>query len=151
VTPLELATVFGTSRKRIEILRGFFRYREDLRNCGTMRGVQWLDGSFSQKLVGREPNDVDIVTIFFELPTPTKTALAANPKLFKSALSKTEYLCDAYMTEYAEPTRKAFMYWLSFFSHTRQQEWKGMLEMDIAASNETNALDLLQQRFPLVP
>lgn len=53
---------FATSTKRCDILRGWLDHRAAVHSLGIVDGFQWLDGSFCERLIHREPNDIDLVT-----------------------------------------------------------------------------------------
>ena len=62
---LQVADRFGTSKERIEILKGLIAYRDELRTAGFLNGFQWLDGSFMENVEknrSRPPGDIDVVT-----------------------------------------------------------------------------------------
>jgi hypothetical protein len=65
-TTADLVAHFATSLRRIEILTGLLEYRTALHGFGFVRGFQWIDGSFVERVEdqGRDPGDVDIVTFF---------------------------------------------------------------------------------------
>lgn len=70
ISCVELVERYGSSIKRLEILKGFLNYRKKLHDLGLVQGVQWLDGSFVENievLEGRAPNDIDVVT-FANMP-----------------------------------------------------------------------------------
>ena len=67
VTATEVVSHFATSDERKEILAGWLRYRQALRNVGITRGFQWLDGSFledKESLGGGPPNDIDLLVYY---------------------------------------------------------------------------------------
>lgn len=139
---------FSTSAKRCEILRGWLSYRAGLHALGFLDGFQWVDGSFCEQLATREPNDVDLVT-FYVKPTGVDLAalVASQPELFSPRLAKPRYLCDVYFVElhgggHADPA--LVTYWYSLFSHRRADlTWKGILQVPLAPTHDTHALDIL--------
>ena len=73
-TLVKLVERYGTSPRRLQMLRGLLWYREELMKIGLQNGFQWLDGSFIENVEGtekREPADVDVVT-FFRRPNNLK-------------------------------------------------------------------------------
>ncbi len=145
----EVVDRFATSARRIEILKGFFDLRRELKLLGIVNGVQWLDGSFTEQ-ISREPNDIDIITIF-EPPTawsdPAIMAVAeSRTDLFDTRESKKKYLCDAYYLDVQGLNMRILIYWYGLFGHRRTTfEWKGLIEVDLA-EDEQAAADLLAQK-----
>ena len=91
---------FATSPKRCDILRGWLSHRAAVHSLGLVDGFQWLDGSFCERLLHREPNDVDLVTFLVKPPgVDLRTLIAANRKIFSSRVTRMQYLCDAYFVE----------------------------------------------------
>jgi hypothetical protein len=144
-TTVELVERFATSPERIAILRGFLRYRADLRAFGFMAGFQWLDGSFLEEIDKvRAPRDLDLVTFAFPptFTTPQELEEAAErfAHLFDSSETKTRYICDAYFVELdSAPEFLVSMtrYWFGLFSHRRvDMQWKGMLELPLMSLDE---------------
>jgi hypothetical protein len=85
--------------------------------------VHPLDGSFCERLIHHEPNDVDLVTFFAKPPgVDLRALIAANRWMFSSKLTRMQHLCDAYFVQlhdgkFAEPG--VVSYWYSLFSHRR--------------------------------
>jgi hypothetical protein len=82
------------------VLDGFIRYRRALHEAGLRKGFQWLNGSFAEdveRVEGRPPNDVDVVT-FYELPEGTTQRVIAekNPQLLNHAGIREKYNVDGY-------------------------------------------------------
>ena len=134
---------FGDTAERRAVLDGFLRYRASLHSAGLTRGFQWLDGSFLEhveRLEGRPPQDLDIVT-FFHLPAgTTQSALAAaHGGLFDQASVKVTYRVDAYHVHLGmDPERLARQsaYWYSVWSHRRDERWKGFVQVDLAPGED---------------
>lgn len=146
---------FGGSPERRAILDGFLRYRAGLHGAGVVRGFQWLDGSFVEdveRLEGRSPNDLDVVS-FFERPAGvSQRALAERaPELFatdaiSAAMLKVEFRVDAYAVDLgSEPAQlvERSTYWYSMWSHRRDQRWKGFLRVDLAPVDDVAAAAML--------
>jgi hypothetical protein len=148
----EVVARFATSQRRREILAGLLDYRDALRTAGVADGVQWFDGSFVEELSGREPNDIDVVTIFappssWSDPIAMRAALVANRALFDPRQSKTTYLCDSYFITLQPGDQLATIalvtYWYGLFSHRRStQEWKGLVEVPLASDDADAAVAL---------
>lgn len=146
VTLPDVAVRFGTSPERIAILEGFLMMRKDLRDLGITSGFQWLDGSFVEDIdKTRPPNDLDVVT-FFRRPSQLDddkdldAAIQKAPNLFVPALAKKQYKCDAYQVDLKQDAAwivAQARYWFGLFSHRRgDQQWKGMLEVDLGSVTE---------------
>ena len=144
---------FAFSKKRIEILRGFLKLRNELNLLG-FRGHQWLDGSFVE--AKDAPNDIDVVTFYF-VPDPINLTLEqAEQHKIQSPSSKT-LLCDSYLIytgpipamppmERQASLLKTITYWHNLFSHTRSSTWKGILEIALDPTEDIAAhSDLLDQ------
>jgi hypothetical protein len=147
---------FATSARRCEILQGWLAHRKALHSLGFIDGFQWVDGSFCEQLVGREPNDVDIVTFFVQPSGADLRALAATrPEVFDPRLSKGQYQCDAYFVtlhagRFAEP--RVVSYWYSLFSHRRHDlAWKGILQVPLTPMDDADANDALIQAASVLP
>lgn len=145
----EVVDRFATSTRRIEILKGFFALRRELKFLGITHGVQWLDGSFTEQ-IPKEPNDMDIVTIFVpptEWSNPVALAAAASrTDIFNARESKKKYLCDAYYLDSQSLDMRMLIYWYGLFGHRRATfEWKGLIEVDLG-EDEQVAADLLAQK-----
>jgi hypothetical protein len=156
-TMLEVAQRFGTSRPRIQLLRALIDYRAALGGIGLADGFQWLDGSFIEQIEvtgGHAPNDIDLVT-FYRRPTALRNAPAAwrqfvdaNNHLFRPALVKLTYNCDAYYVDLDVSNPLSIVdqtrYWFGLFSHKRVSSlWKGLLQVPLqtpTADAEANAL-----------
>lgn len=155
---------FATSPERIAILSGLLDYRRALYNLGLVTGFQWINGSFVEdieRLEGRPPGDVDIVT-FFRRPAAATTdiewaAFQANNKprldeLFLMPIPKQKFKCDAYPVELEIPPELVVFwthYWFGLFSHRRATfEWKGLLQVPLfTAADDDAARQLLAVRM----
>jgi hypothetical protein len=146
-TLLEVIDRFGTSSARLSILEGYLDHRAALNGVGLSTGVQWLNGSFVEDKEAREgvsPTDVDVVT--FALLPPGKTQAdvnALNPQIFNHAHVKATYKVDGYFQFLGKPSDERLVrqtsYWNSMWSHTRHQEWKGFLEVDLDHTHDAAA------------
>lgn len=145
----EFVDRFATSSRRIDILKGFFDLRRELKGLGITTGFQWLDGSFTEQ-ISREPNDLDLVTIF-RRPASWKdpaifATIEARTDLFDPFQSKQRYLCDAYYLDMEPLNIQALVYWYGLFGHRRgTSEWKGLIQVDLA-EDEQAAMDLLAKK-----
>lgn len=134
-TGLEVVSTLATTNGRQDILRGWLRYRADLRAIGFERGFQWLDGSFVED---KEPRDLDVVSFLYRPmgitdPTQLLMVMRANAKLFVRNLVKAEYNLDAFPIDLdgsPEALVSSARYFLGLFSHRRGDDvWKGMLQV----------------------
>lgn len=152
-TLVDLVTRFGGTAHRRRLLQGLLDYRDALRVLGITHGCQWVGGSFMEdceRQRGREPQDIDLLT-FIEPPPAFATFsdwqahIVANEQAFAgltSPASKSAYGCDAYFLElYAPPMTvvASTHYWFGLFSHSRGLEWKGLVEIPLAASSGDDA------------
>ena len=137
-----LATTFATSITRGSMLEGLLRYREKLEALG-FTGFQWIAGSFAEdceNLRGRPPGDIDVVS-FVHRPISVRAPaqwtqfveaeLSTLAGLFMPA-SKLDFNCDAYIVELDVESASLVPlthYWYGLFSHSRNGEWKGILQV----------------------
>jgi hypothetical protein len=152
---------FGTSADRCRILTGFLEYRRRLHLAGLDKGFQWLDGSFLEqieRLEGRSPNDIDIVTFFVMPAGVTQLQLAAaHPDLFPRTATeriafKRAFLVDPYLVNLDSPPERLIrssVYWYSMWSHRRDLSWKGFLQVDLGGSEDASAAAFLASLLPL--
>ena len=134
-TGLEVVSTLASTKERRDILRGWLRYRADLRTIGFERGFQWLDGSFVEE---KEPRDLDVVSFLYRPrgindPTQLLMVMRTNAKLFVRNLVKAEYKVDAFPIDLdgsPEALVSSARYFLGLFSHRRGDDvWKGMLQV----------------------
>lgn len=157
---VEVAHELCTTQERAELFRGLLRYRADLVGSGIGQGVQWLDGSFCEaveKIRGRPPNDIDIVTLF-QRPTHLQDPLAwhefitANMPLLSRAMVKATYHCDAFFVDAGLPAHAVLpqiTYWFGLFTHQRESHlWKGILAVPLSDDDAT-ALKYIDMNWPL--
>ena len=146
----DLILRFGTSVERRRILRGWVGYRAELYTVGIVSGFQWIDGSFLEDiemLEHRPPRDIDCVT-FYSLPDG-QTELATvgkQPELFNAKKIKSKYHVDAFLTNLSLPADKLVQlscYWYSVWSHRRDGNWKGFIEVPLEPSEQSIAIKLL--------
>lgn len=145
-TTLELCQKLATSAERRTILQGFIGYRTALRQFGISSGFHWIDGSFTEdveRLRGRAPGDIDVVTFFHLPPPPVSTtpeqqqiqAILSNEIATKQHFHVHHQLVNLSWESgvIIECTR----YWCGLFSHQRETEvWKGMLRIDLCTPAE---------------
>ena len=148
---LETIDRFGSTPARLDILEGYLAFREELHRAGLVSGIQWLDGSFVENKEAREgtdPGDIDVVT-FVHLPSGRSQAdiVSANPDLFNHDLVKATYKVDSYFQILGKPSHERFVretsYWSSMWSHSRLDEWKGFLEVDLLPGDDADARSYL--------
>lgn len=150
VAMLEVVKRFGTSAERRVILAGLLQMRADMRGAG-IAGFQWLDGSFCQDIEaqeGRPPGDIDVVSY---VRMPAAGFVASNPPQawLRSSTAKPAYHVDHYLVnldQRGEVIVESTRYWTGLFSHTRMQVWKGMLRVELAATDDDQAaIDALNE------
>jgi hypothetical protein len=152
--PIDLVTLvdrFATSSERMTILDGLLQFRTALHQVGIVSGFQWLDGSFLEDVETREnrpPRDIDVVT-FFELPAgqDLQTLIQRSGNLFDPIGLRTTYAVDAYFINLSLPTDEFLVrnvaYWYSMWSHRRDWNWKGFVQVDLAPTQDADVRDLL--------
>lgn len=147
---MDLCKHFGTTRSRVDILKGFIQFRLEAYTHGISNTIQWIDGSFVEDKLKREnaeSNDIDVVT-FVNMPQPIQQAiLVAFPDFVDCIISKQKYHVDHYIIDISSPTAavRNTQYWLQLFSHNRYGVWKGMLEIPLYKDNteDLKAMDFL--------
>jgi hypothetical protein len=157
VSATELVARFATTRERIALLDGLFRYRKAMREIGFVSGFQWLDGSFVENIelhADRPPNDVDIVT--FAHPPVGKTnaeiseMLKSHPELFNKEPCRKSFGCDVFLVRLnvlPERLIHETTYWHGFFSHRRGDHvWKGLLQLPLDSDDNTAMTQLSNMR-----
>lgn len=144
VSLLDVAMRFGTTGERRQILQGFLAFRAALHRMGLVDGFQWLDGSFLEDiemLEKRAPRDVDIVS-FVGVPAAFAPA-APDDQALRRSTAKALFKVDCYFIELNQtpPRDLALMsaYWYSVWSHRRDAEWKGFLQVDLAPHEDVQA------------
>lgn len=134
----EFVNKFSFSGRRKAILEGFIKLRRRFFLAGIKEGFQWIDGSFTGN-AKIEPGDIDVVT-FFSNPFSTQEELLKNLSdrnidLRTPGSLKEKYLCDAYFVDFcvgnAQYMIHRITYWYSLFSHTREKQWKGLLQIEL--------------------
>ena len=147
---------FGHSVKRRELLDGFLRYRALLKQAGLDVGFQWVNGSLVEdveRVRGRPPADVDVVS-FIQLPTGvTESELYQSHKnIIDGDLVVNQFSVDGYIVvmDMAHPDTIQYairnaVYWHSVWSHTRDSQWKGYVELDLGHGREPEAWRALQE------
>lgn len=141
---LDVVMRFSTSPERCKILKGFLEYRSALHGMGIQQGFQWLDGSFSEHvewLEQRAPRDIDVVS-FIHVPTSFAPS-AADWDVLDHDSAKTTFLVDSYFVEMnllaPDNLIRQSTYWYSMWSHRRNQDWKGYLQLDLAPAEDAAA------------
>lgn len=89
---------------------------------------------------------MDVVT-FFDIPEgqTQATLLSAHGSLFIPENNKNQYHIDAYFVSLdtdADYLVRSVAYWNSLWSHTRDGQWKGYLQIDL--SDDDAVRDMLQ-------
>jgi len=141
---------FALTLERCSILTGFLNYRAALHGMDLTEGFQWLDGSFFEDvetLERRTPRDMDVVS-FFHTPDDF-TVTDTQALLFDQVATKVKFKVDAYIVELNQVTPRELVfwsaYWYSMWSHRRDKIWKGFLKVELAPTEDAEALAWLQQ------
>ena len=76
-----------------------------------------------------------------------KSLLEANQSLFNHATAKLNYKVDGYFIFLDGQANQNFIkritYWYSMWSHTRSEQWKGFLQLDLNNTDDAQASELL--------
>ncbi len=143
---------FAGSQDRIIILEGFLKYRGLLRENGIVSGIQWINGSFVENVEmsrKRSPHDIDVVT-FFDIPEGESqlSLLRKAPCLCEHDFIKQQYHVDGYLQSFGstaqQKIRAGITYWYSMWSHTRNKEWKGFIEISLDTDQDAEAMEMLE-------
>jgi hypothetical protein len=141
---------FATSVPRFSIAQRLLDYRAALHRMGLTSGFQWIDGSYLEQielLEGRPPNDVDVVTF---VDTASASVPTGNDDdALDNAKGKARFSVDGYFVELnlVPPNELSAMsvYWYSVWSHRRNLEWKGFLQIDLSPAEDQIASAWLAQ------
>lgn len=147
VSLTDLVVHFGTTKERQTILQGLLGFRAALHAAGLDNGFQWVDGSFLEdieKIENRAPADMDVVTFFYLPPGQTQRSFAsAHTDLFDHEDTKTRFHVDAYFVPLDDNTPAHLVersaYWYSLWSHRRNGQWKGYLQIDLLPTDDATA------------
>lgn len=143
---LELCQRFATSKERIEILKRFMAFREEMRKFG-ISGFQYLDGSFLEDIENssekRPPNDLDLLTFYAPITSDQETEILNNFSDFVDrSKCKINFRLDhlivnlgSHPVNIVEFTR----YFIQLFTHNRSNVWKGMLKLDVGIVGEDDS------------
>ena len=135
---------FAHTTVRRQLVTNLLDYRRDLRDVGIVQGFQWINGSFVEdigNLQNRSPADVDVVT-FFDLPSGVsrQEIQGRNPLIFSRELIKARYDIDAFYVDLNYISRCELVedtaYWMHLWSHTRTEQMKGFVEVDLDQSQD---------------
>ena len=112
-----------------------------------------MNGSFVEDIMlreNRDPRDIDVVT-FWRLPGGQDQSSLNQTimDIFNHAVNKSKYNVDAYFVSLdigdGRYFARAAAYWSDVWSHTRDEERKGYLEIDLSENQETTARATLSQ------
>ena len=142
----ELITRFGTTAERLQLLDGLLRYRAEWLQAELSLGFQWINGSFvedKERNTGSGPADIDVVTFFAVPQGYTQETLEASYRpLFDQVRVKREFHVDAYFVGLTGVSPLYLVaqstYWSSLFSHSRENLWKGYVQIDLADQADAN-------------
>ena len=147
VSLIDFVLRFGDTEPRQRIITGFLNFRSALQAIDLVSGFQWIDGSFVENIEvieERAPRDIDVVT-FFHMPAGKnqETLLQAVPRLFDPPATKEDYRVDAYFvqlnTDIPEPLVAQSAYWNGFWSHRRDGQQKGYVQIDLSPTDDQEA------------
>ena len=139
-------------------MNGLLDLRASFRSAGLREGFQWVDGSFVDDPGHRteEPKDIDVVTFFHLPPGETQQSFSTkNSPIFDASANKIRYGVHSYFVV-LDPNNIAYMidrtcYWNSFWSHDRESQWKGYLEIPLSSGDDEEAKAVLSNAaFPEV-
>lgn len=150
VDVLGLVKRFGHTDRRRALLRKFFAFRGELRDCGWHSGFQWLNGSFLEDVErvghGREPGDIDVVSFLYysEVFDFEKARHLASSDGHEDV--KARFWIDSYVVNLNGPVDVVLcwaMYWQSLWGHRKLDRMeKGFVRVSIG-DDDGSALALL--------
>lgn len=129
---------------RRELLLGLLDFRAGLHEVGLADGFQWVDGSFvedSMQRDGREPRDLDVVTFYRLSNDLDEVALVSRSRLlFDRVANMRRFQADAHFVGLqsgdSHYMSQRITYWHRLWSHTREGETKGYLQIDLSNSED---------------
>jgi hypothetical protein len=145
----ELSDHLGHSAERRKLILGFLTLRERLRAMGVEIVLQWIDGSFVERIEasgGRQPKDIDVMTFLRRPPHAKLDAeflqlIHANIELFDRDQCKAQFHCDHFFMDLDAAVHiDQICYWHSLFSHRRDGAWKGYLQIGPESQVADNAV-----------
>lgn len=121
---------FGNSSpRRVRILKNYLDFVERLEQLGVLTYYQWIDGSFVTRK--HSPKDLDIVTF-----VDYRTYTLHSPELHKLQERFEHKRLDLYFSiahnpddKYSDDAKDRQSRWLNLFSHDREGNPKGFLEI----------------------
>lgn len=136
-----VAEQFATSPERLRIFMGLLAFRAGLYSAGITKGVQWIDGSFTEDIElieNRPPNDIDVVSFLYVPPDSIpRMILPGSIDLKAHADIKAHFHVDNYYVTLGAPfdegSVKAVAYWNGLWSHRRNRQWKGYVSVALDA------------------
>ena len=148
VSLLDFVVRFGNTAVRRKLLRGLLEFRAALHALDLVGGFQWIDGSFLEDvetIERRQPRDIDLVTFFRLSEGRSQTSLEeASADLFDPETVGQRYGVHAYFVQLngVEPELVVDQctYWNSLWSHRRNGQWKGYLQVDLAPAGDREAM-----------
>ncbi len=153
ISLIDLIMGFGDSEARRGLLLGLLNFRSELHQVGFVDGFQWINGSFTEDIEAREnrsPNDIDVVT-FLRIPewcTEEYLDLVYQGR-FERSMLKNKHHIDSFFVQLNQTTSQEIVnestYWYSLWSHTRNGEWKGYLQIDLGGADDEEARLQLDQ------
>lgn len=132
------------SPRREELVNGLIAFRSELHSLGVSQGFMWIDGSFLEdieKIENRPPNDIDAVIFVEQYNIDNIETIYSFFEARKNIREK--FHIDSYHVWMDELSPRQLIdisiYWYSMWSHTRNQQWKGFIQIDL---NETEDQEL---------
>ena len=146
VSLVEFVERFGTTGPRCVLLSGLLAFRHELHSAGLVNGFQWMDGSFVENkelIEGSQPKDIDCVT-FYDLPVEDDEYVYSNfSKTFDRKRVKEQLGVDSVVVlNLRMPTMnlvRATTHYYSLFSHQRNREWKGFVQVKLSPEDDVAA------------
>lgn len=132
----QFVKAFANSSTRENIIEGHNNYVIELFQILEHNFSQWLDGSFvTQKL---DPNDIDIVNFIHYSEYTNSKANSLRKFITNLGNPKDEFKVDGYLVPVYEPsdprfevTQNGYNYWRTFFGKDRNNNPKGILQLNL--------------------
>lgn len=157
----EIASRFGTSQHRRDLLTNLLDYRALLATDDYVSGLQFVDGSFVEDVEtirGRAPDDIDVFSFLSAPPKyhqdPALWARQGLPFWQQSVAdrdaNKQRFSLDTYAALIEElgigGVIEKSIYWYSLFAHQRDTlAWKGFVRVPLDSADDQVARQLLHQ------
>lgn len=152
---LDFYKTFSSTKERKELVKGLALYRQKLYRLNLKNGIQWIDGSFVEnieKIQNRPPNDIDVFTFLFENEQTINNIKIGYSMEFYNLVgieAKNNFGIDGYIFPCSEVSLEELIfttcYWYGMWSHTREHDWKGFIQINLDCEDDQNFYEYLKE------